>query len=66
MNADYAELFHALLPETALVCGALFVLFFDILWAKHHSTDRLRLSVMLGLIGLAAATYLAIDGGSPK
>ena len=65
MNADYAELFHALLPESALVCGALFILFFDILWAKHHSTDRLRLSVMLGLIGLAAAAYLAIDGGSP-
>jgi len=65
MNADYAELFHALLPETALVCGALFILFFDILWARHHSTDRLRFAVMLGLLGLASAAYLAIDGGTP-
>lgn len=65
MNADYAQLFRALLPETALVCGALFVLFFDIAWAKHHATDRLRVAVMLGLIGFAAAAYLAIDGGSP-
>ena len=65
MNADYAELFQALLPETALVCGALFVLFFDILWARHHSTDRLRVAVMLGLIALASAAYLTIEGGSP-
>ena len=65
MNADYAELFTTLLPETALVCGALFALFFDILWARHHSTDRLRVAVMLGLIALAAAAYLAIEGGSP-
>ena len=65
MNADYTELFHALLPETALVCGALFALFFDILWVRHRTTDRLRLSVMLGLIALATAAYLAIAGGSP-
>ncbi len=65
MNTDYAELFQALLPETVLVCGALFVLFFDILWARHRATDRLSVAVMLGLTALGIATYFALTGGSP-
>lgn len=65
MNADYLELFNALLPETTLVCGALLVLFFDILWARHRSADRLGIAVMLGLISLAGAAYLTIAGGTP-
>ncbi len=65
MNADYAELFTALLPETALVSGALLILFFDILWAKHRAADRLVIAVMLGLISLGGAAYLAISSGCP-
>ena len=65
MNSDYAELLQSLLPETALVFGALFVLFFDILWARHRSANRLGIAVMLGLVALAAAVYLALTGGTP-
>jgi NADH-quinone oxidoreductase subunit N len=65
MNADYAELLQALLPETTLVFGALFVLFFDILWVRHRSANRLGIAVMLGLIALASAAYIAITGGTP-
>lgn len=64
MNADYAGLFHALRPEIHLVIGALLVLFFDLVWAKHRPASRHHVAVVLGTIALLMAGYEAATLGA--
>jgi NADH-quinone oxidoreductase subunit N len=59
MNLDYTALFHALLPETQLVIGALLVVGFDLAWARHRPANRHHVALALGLIALAMAAFSA-------
>jgi NADH-quinone oxidoreductase subunit N len=64
MNLSYSELFRALLPETALVLGALIVLGFDLAFGrKKDDAARLRTSVIIGLVAVVAACYASIASG---
>ena len=65
MNPDYGELFRALRPESHLVIGALLVLFFDLVWARHRPASRHHVALAIGLIALALAGYTAATQGSP-
>jgi NADH-quinone oxidoreductase subunit N len=68
MNLSYSELFRALLPETALVLGALIVLGVDLAVGRKKSAPaRLRTSVLLALGAVLAAIYgtLAAGVGGP-
>ena len=68
MTLNYHELFRALLPELALVVGALAVLTVDLVAGRGRpACTRLRNSVALGLLALAAAAYgtLAAGKGGP-
>ena len=60
MNPDYALLFRALRPETHLVVGALLVLFFDMIWARHRPANRHHVAMALGLLALVSAAGQAI------
>src|ERR1044072_403120 len=64
MTPVYGDLWHAFLPETALLVGALFVLGID-LFAAGRSTaaQRLRIAATLALIALAAAVGGAFAAG---
>ena len=56
MNADYAGLTRALLPETALVFGALVVLGFDLVAGRKLApAARVRLNAVLAIIALLSA-----------
>ena len=56
MTHDYAGLLHALLPELALVAGALVVLGFDLATARRSSeADRRFAAAGLGSLAVAAA-----------
>jgi NADH-quinone oxidoreductase subunit N len=59
MNADYSGLFHALRPEAHLVIGAVLVLFFDMVWAKHRPENRHHVALALGVLTLVIAGYAA-------
>lgn len=60
----YGDLFRALLPETALVLGAIAVLSFDLIAARRAAdARRLRTSMSLGLIAVAAAVYFTGHSG---
>ena len=64
MNFSYAELFRALLPETALVLGALVILGFDLAAGKTKTAlQRLRASTFIGLTALVAAAYGTMASG---
>lgn len=64
MTLNYAELFRALLPETALVLGALVVLGVDLFTGRAKSAlRRLQVSTMLGLAALVAAFYGTMAAG---
>ena len=63
MTADYSGLFHALRPESHLVIGALLVLFFDVLWARHRPANRHHVALALGLISLLMAATAAVAQG---
>ena len=61
----YAELWRALLPETALVVGALLVLTIDLTVGRNRAAgSRLRVAACLGLVALAAAIYGAFESGT--
>lgn len=65
---NYSELFRALLPETALVLGALVVLGVDLATGRTRSAEsRLKTSTLLGLGAILAALYgtLATGVGGP-
>ena len=49
MKLDYAGLFNALQPEGHLVLGALLVLGFDMLWARHRPANRHHVALAIGL-----------------
>ena len=58
MNVNYSELFRALLPETALVVGALLVLAADLVLGRTRTYgQRLRLSIALALVAVLAAVW---------
>lgn len=61
MNADYTGLLHALRPEIHLVLGAVIVLFFDMLWARHRPANRHHVALSLGVITLLMAAGAAIS-----
>jgi NADH-quinone oxidoreductase subunit N len=64
MNVSYTELLRALLPETALVLGALVVLAVDLVAGRRGDTaGRIRTSVLLGLCAVLAAAYGSIAAG---
>jgi NADH-quinone oxidoreductase subunit N len=64
MNADLAGLFHALRPEAHLVIGAVLVLFFDVVWAKHRPANRHHVALTLGTIALLMAGCEAATSGA--
>lgn len=65
---DYAGLARALLPEAALILGALLVLGLDLLFFRKHSREfRLRCAVAIGALAVVAAIGLNLrvgDAGS--
>jgi NADH-quinone oxidoreductase subunit N len=63
MKLDYAGLFHALEPEGHLVIGALLVLGFDIVWARHRPANRHHVALAIGLLSLALAAWKALIAG---
>lgn len=63
MNADYAGLLNALQPEAHLVLGALLVLGFDLVWARHRPTNRHHVALALGLLALILAGGKAVATG---
>jgi NADH-quinone oxidoreductase subunit N len=65
MNPDYPALFRALQPEAHLVLGAVLVLVFDMLWAKHRPANRHHVALALGLLALALAGFKAVTVGEP-
>ncbi len=66
MNSSYLEMARALLPETALVIGALLVLGFDRIRGRSRPLDeRLQASVLLGSLALIAAAWNTAHVGTP-
>ncbi|MCF7686894.1 MAG: NADH-quinone oxidoreductase subunit N [Cephaloticoccus sp.] len=64
MSPDYNGLFHALLPETALVLGALIVLGFDLITGRRRSREeRLRAAAMLGGFAVVVAAAETVAAG---
>ena len=61
---NYTELLHALLPETALVVGALLALTFDLIFgARQTRENRLHAAVIIGSLAVVAAMYGAFSVG---
>ncbi len=61
---NYTELLRAMLPETALVFGALLVLTLDLAFGRRRTLEhRLYLSVVTGTIAVVAAMYGAFSIG---
>jgi NADH-quinone oxidoreductase subunit N len=66
VNLGYAELAHALMPEIALVLGALLVLGFDLLLGRRDSVDeRMRNSTAIGAVAVVAAVIHCVRLGTP-
>ena len=64
MTADYAGLAHALLPEAALVAGALSVLGFDLAFFRRRTVEfRLRAATGLAALAVLAALELTFFVG---
>jgi NADH-quinone oxidoreductase subunit N len=64
MTLSYTELFGALLPETALVVGALVVLGYDLITGRQkNGAQRLRAATWIGLGALLAAAYGTMAAG---
>jgi NADH-quinone oxidoreductase subunit N len=65
MSLNYAELFRALLPETALALGALAVLGLDLFGGKHRSAEqRIRVGAITGQSAILAALYGTVAAGA--
>lgn len=61
---NYTELLHALLPETALVVGALLALTFDLIFGARQTREtRLHAAIIIGSIAVVAALYGAFSVG---
>ena len=64
MNADYTTLFQALLPEAALVGGALLVLGLDLAYFRRQEpAARLRMAMNFGAMAVTTALILACSPG---
>jgi NADH-quinone oxidoreductase subunit N len=65
MRPDYLELAHALMPEAALVLGALVVLGFDLVVAKRDTpAERMNSSVTIGAMAIVAALWHTVRAGA--
>jgi NADH-quinone oxidoreductase subunit N len=65
MNPDLLQLARALLPEAALIIGALLVLALDLVFGRGRTvTERLRVSATVGTIAVFAAIYHTLAFGS--
>lgn len=65
MNEGYAALFRALLPETALVAGALAVLILDLaLWRRRTEVVRRNLAAAAGALACAIGIVCACQVGA--
>src|SRR5687768_11408176 len=61
---NYSELIHVLLPEAALVIGALLVLGVDLTVGRRQCLGRrTRVAAGLGVLSLVAAAYFALGAG---
>ncbi len=61
---NYLELLRALLPETALVVGALLALTFDLSFGVRQSREtRLHAAVIIGTLAVVAAMFGALSAG---
>ena len=66
MNADFAGLAHALLPEAALVLGALAILGVDLVFFRNRTgAFRLRAATFTGALAIVAAAGFALAGVWP-
>jgi NADH-quinone oxidoreductase subunit N len=64
VSASYHELLRAMLPETALVIGALLVLAVDLATGRGRTGDaRFGVSALLGAAAILAAMYGAFQAG---
>jgi len=63
MKMDYAGLLQALQPEAHLVLGALLVLAFDMVWARHRPANRHHVALAIGLLSLVLAGWKAVTTG---
>lgn len=65
MNSIYADLFHAVAPETVLVVAALLVIGFDLVVGRRRPlASRQTLALFLGAIGVVAAIALGFSVGA--
>ena len=65
MNFGYDLLARALLPEMALVAGALLVLGYDLIYGRRHTlAERLAASLWIGAFALVAALWDAVAAGA--
>ncbi len=61
---NYGELFHALLPETALVVGALLVLAIDLVTGWGRTLERrVATAAAIGVVAIVAAIYGSFQSG---
>jgi NADH-quinone oxidoreductase subunit N len=65
MSYDYAQLCRTLLPETALVVGAVFVLMLDIAFFRRRTDgERLNIASAIGALACAFGVFLACHVGA--
>ena len=65
MNPSYAQLFHALRPESILVEGAVFVLAYDLILGRGRAlATRLNASLIIGALTIIAAVVATLTVGS--
>ena len=66
MTPNYAQLWHALLPEAALVLGALVVLGCDLTLGRGRTQiQRMRVSVALALVAVVGAAFVTLTTATP-
>jgi NADH-quinone oxidoreductase subunit N len=64
MNPSYRELLHALLPEVALVVGALVALTLDLVTGRGRTVaQRVNVAALVGAVAVIAAIYGACQAG---
>ncbi|HVU32177.1 MAG TPA: NADH-quinone oxidoreductase subunit N [Opitutaceae bacterium] len=64
MTPNFAGLFHALLPEAALVLGALVALAIDLAFGRGRTdAERMQLSAVIGTFALFLAVYHTLAAG---
>lgn len=60
---NYTELLRAMVPEAALVIGALFVLTLDLAFGRRRASSRRYIAVITGTVAVVAAMYGAFSSG---